>query len=619
MTSSDNTDLSLFVSKGTKDCYDEVAEMLEHPAKDELTRFLIIGNPGIGKTRSIMYLLRCILVAHCEKHTKAKTLKHNTLVAVVEDQESKEVCGVVWCGDTGGGTRGWRVCKCVHRSFDVEMCGGLKHKDTVYIVNSGNIGIHEPARTMARTVYVCSPNPKNFNNFQRISLVFLMPMWELQELLGAHEDGLGSSELTFNGVTAADCKCTDVKQFHREVIKYRFDRVGGAVRYVLLDEKIFRNRAFNVETSLGSIDPLGVLLDVKFPGTLVRFLPNSDGSFTSVLSKHDRLSEMEATELVLAKARRTKFLSRYAEDAFFTRCHNNLIKHFDCSPHYAAIMGQAFEDFVMKLMELSAQRTATLKWMESEDAKSSSVPTTAVLSVPLGCTRVNSENPFVDLLKLPLVEDLGKKNQTRKFIVPTSHTNPLFDMADARNRLYQCTLSQHGHSYEAEYLLRALFVANHDLLVQYSTLADAATKCQKFLKNISASRDSSGPFSELTAYICALFKGVPRTKKLRPVHFVWVVPHDEKTRKTKFFEHKETIQKDAKMKRGAKGGQKMKRGAKGGTRHGKYASTNPIIIPHLVRIQDYVFQYTWYTGLPDAKDGYKTNLPLSKGPQLPPK
>ena len=144
MTSSKETDLSLFVSKGTKDCYDEVAETLEHPAKDEPTRFIIIGNPGIGKTWSIIYLLRCILVAHCEKHTKAKTLKHNTLVAVVEDQESNEVCGVVWCGDTGGGIRGWRVCKCGYRSFYVSMCGGLKHKETVYIVNSGNIGRREP-------------------------------------------------------------------------------------------------------------------------------------------------------------------------------------------------------------------------------------------------------------------------------------------------------------------------------------------------------------------------------------------------------------------------------------------------------------------------------------------
>ena len=100
----EDKDVSLFVSTGTRGCYDEVAEMLATPSTAETkSRFLVVGNPGIGKSKSIMYLVRKLLwVRHA-----SGTLHHNTLVAVIEDQETGAVRGIAWCRD-GAGNGYWR-------------------------------------------------------------------------------------------------------------------------------------------------------------------------------------------------------------------------------------------------------------------------------------------------------------------------------------------------------------------------------------------------------------------------------------------------------------------------------------------------------------------------------
>ena len=284
----EDKDVSLFVSTGTRGCYDEVAEMLATPSTAETkSRFLVVGNPGIGKSKSIMYLVRKLLwVRHA-----SGTLHHNTLVAVIEDQETGAVRGIAWCRD-GAGNGYWRVCQCERGDLKVSMCGGLYSNETVYIVNGANQNATtEPAVVTARTVYVCSPNRAHYNHFRRNCHTFFVPMWELKELIGAHKNGLGDRQLTFNGKTAADSNCGSPaaqEQFHREVIEYRYDHVGGAVRYVLLDAANFTNRLTEVKHGLSklTVDSLvpGVFsLDPPqgtLPGTFIRFVPDShDGSF----------------------------------------------------------------------------------------------------------------------------------------------------------------------------------------------------------------------------------------------------------------------------------------------------------------------------------------------------
>ena len=546
----DDEDLSLFVSTGTRGCYDEVAEMLVAPSTaGRKSRFLVIGNPGIGKSRSIMYLVRKLLRA---RHASG-TLHHNTLVAVIEDQETGAIRGIAWCCD-GAGNGCWRVCHCHRSDFRDSTCGGLYSKETVYIVDGANrSAATEPTGVTARTVYVCSPNRAHYNQFKKNCHTFLVPMWELKELIGAHENGLGDRQLTFNGKTAADSNCGSPaaqEQFHREVIEYRYDHVGGAVRYVLLDAANFTKRLSEVEDGFnkltvndlvpGVFSPLADPPHATLPGTFIRFVPDSrDGSFL-----YGR-EEDPQTAGSLKGIRGTKYLCPYVVNEFFTKCHRVITTTFNsCEPYKKACLGHLFEQVVILGMERAAQRTATHAPLFPRATRSNTVPSTAtassaaVLRVSLGCTRAPcpSLNPLDDLFGLPLVESLGHLNAPRRLIVPAKHTHPLFDFADARNRVYQCTISQKNHSYDAEYLLRMLFVANCEDMSLSGSQVVIRKKFDFCRQHISDTRSSVQTFRTVTQYICALLGGIARTKTQRPVHFVWVVPHSESIQQATYHE-----------------------------------------------------------------------------------
>ena len=113
----------------------------------------------------------------------------------------------------------------------------------------------------------------------------------------------------------------------------------------------------------------------------------------------------------------------------------------------------------------------------------------AIFDCPLGCYRVASGNPLRAMLSVPLVGSDGPA--VRKMIDPTQSNNPLFDFADARNRVYQCTLSPSSHRYDCVHLARLLFMVN------YERLNDAPPV-----------DDDGNP-------TCPL-----------PVHFVWLIPRD---------------------------------------------------------------------------------------------
>ena len=180
-------DSSHFVSSGTRGCYDAAFKELSTGQKCSL---LIVGNPGIGKSRSLMYLLRQLLVEHYAKCE----LVHNTHVVVLDDQESNAIYAIVWCREDGTTKGKWRVCQCDRCDFRVSMCGALDNEDTVYIVNAANEGSSSARPLMvvgARRVYVSSPNPANFHSYQKESTILFMPMWKLDELIGAYEHRVG--------------------------------------------------------------------------------------------------------------------------------------------------------------------------------------------------------------------------------------------------------------------------------------------------------------------------------------------------------------------------------------------------------------------------------------------
>ena len=130
-------------------------------------------------------------------------------------------------------------------------------------------------------------------------------------------------------------------------------------------------------------------------------------------------------------------------------------------PDEASARGLVFERIAKLLMERAQGCTAVLEELLPPSTATAS-PNAARLRVPLGCYRVASGNPLRPMLFVPLVGSDGPA--VRKMIDPTQSNNPLFDFADARNRVYQCTLSPSSHRYDCVHLARLLFMVNYERL-----------------------------------------------------------------------------------------------------------------------------------------------------------
>ena len=139
----------------------------------------------------------------------------------------------------------------------------------------------------------------------------------------------------------------------------------------------------------------------------------------------------------------------------------------------------------------------------------------------------HSEDPLEELFGLPTVERAMHSAAPAALIVPVKNTNPLFDFADARNRVYQCTLSLKKHSYDAEYLLRVLFVVNYETLTASGVPEATKKKCEDCRQNIAFKRrqpiTGEITFSEVTRDIYGLLAAASRGSPLMSLHFVWVV------------------------------------------------------------------------------------------------
>ena len=225
-------------------------------------------------------------------------------------------------------------------------------------------------------------------------------------------------------------------------------------------------------------------------------------------------------------------LCPYVQKEFFTKCQDGVTTAFlSCRSHDGSFLGHIFEKLVILVVERARGRTVTFVPLPRPGTRTppststdSSGPSRLELKSGMRELR-HSEDPLEELFGLPTVE---RTMQSAKpvLIVPTKNTNPLFDFADARNRVYQCTLSQNDHSYDGEYLLRVLFVVNYETLTASGVPVATKKKCEDCWKNMAFKRGKpitgESTFSEVTRDICGLFAAASRGTLLS-LHFVWVV------------------------------------------------------------------------------------------------
>ena len=201
------------------------------------------------------------------------------------------------------------------------------------------------------------------------------------------------------------------------------------------------------------------------PRNFIRCMPSPDGSFW--------VDDIQKG-----------ILSPYVQKEFFTKCQVGVTTAFlSRSSNEGPFLGHIFEKLVILVVERAGGGTVTFVPLPRPGIGTPPSTTTdsfwpSRLELKSGMRVLrHSEDPLEELFGLPTVE-CAMQSAKPVLIVPTKNTNPLFDFADARNRVYQCTLSQNYHSYDGEYLLRVLFVVNYETLTANGVPEATKEKCE---------------------------------------------------------------------------------------------------------------------------------------------
>ena len=183
---------TLYVRASTRRLFD----VIEQHRADGVQGAVVNGNPGIGKSWTLLYFMLRYLA---QGNTVVFESKGKALRWVLTPNVSERSVTMTSCG------------------LDVHL-PVLDKPETIFLVDPADTAHGSPLHCDAFTLINSSPDARHFQQFlKRVSMRFIADVWKASELLlvGAHQGTAGES------VRSAD------------QIKRRFDIVGGVPRLVL--------------------------------------------------------------------------------------------------------------------------------------------------------------------------------------------------------------------------------------------------------------------------------------------------------------------------------------------------------------------------------------------------
>lgn len=153
-------------------------------ADDGTRRIAILGNPGIGKSRSLFYALR-LLMGGSNPDDKEKDLQH---LIIFQSTAERTLFAFVPPGqDRRGGEANtkYHVYSTSLDTFRVKDCVALQNSKTFYLVDPAAASTC-PAIVPAKTMSTCSPDPLHYKEWVKDqSRTFYCSVYELPELVAA--------------------------------------------------------------------------------------------------------------------------------------------------------------------------------------------------------------------------------------------------------------------------------------------------------------------------------------------------------------------------------------------------------------------------------------------------
>lgn len=315
---------TLVMRQCVRELWEEVFEQLKGASR---TKVVIIGNSGIGKSRSLMYGLRLLLGG---RRPDGAFGAPQDRVVIFECRKEGEVFAFVPPGqDVRGGevSTEYAVYRIPLNRFTATECAALKNPENFYLIDPGRAEDGEPITVPAKTVKACSPDRRHYKEWAKEkSIQLYLSMWLLQELLEARQH----------------IEDIDGNILPEEAVRERFQKVGGNPRLVFGSAEAIVQFLTIQSGQVERADMVRSVLKGQLPDYL--FEPDSFPTYLFAYQSQRPFTNEHVSVVELSSgARDLIFKAEYA-----------VLMEVLYRPERAKLRGFAFEDFVGWLLEHGA-------------------------------------------------------------------------------------------------------------------------------------------------------------------------------------------------------------------------------------------------------------------------
>lgn len=359
----------------TRQCVRELWEnVFRELENDYTTKVAIIGNPGIGKSRGLLYGLR-LLLGGCTPD--GATSAPQNRVVIYECRKDSRVFAFV---PPGQDMRENVVNKLVNvyraslSKFDASECAALQKEGNFYLIDprrASESSGEEPVTVRANAILACCPDRRHYKEWAKDKCVPLYTSpWTVEELLAAREDIPLKDNTRITGKT----------------LRARFSHCGGVPRFVFgseMDMAIFKR---NQERQIQNFPMIRDVLQ----GALLEHVQGLENIPTYVFAYQSKPPFTINTLTI-------KQLSSGAAKGIFLQ-HYDLMMNLVSSLRPPQVRGFMFEDFVSWLLSEGAGPLG-LRSLNSEEWDPNTRAWTAAGPFPLQRRRLQQSDNKASFLK----------------------------------------------------------------------------------------------------------------------------------------------------------------------------------------------------------------------------
>jgi hypothetical protein len=407
-----------------RQCHTEIfQEIMKNP---NILNYLVLGNPGIGKSWFLVYALLRFRLEHQKRRVVFESARQNT----------------AWIFDDNG------VMEILNSRSEKAFYSAVRDPNCVYLYDPVGTKSQEPAGRDGLTIVASSPNVDSYKDFLKDKCdVLYMPCWSEEEI-----DHLAQKE-NFHGVNP-------------EVAKKRYDEIGGIPRYVFTEQLVYDRYRGDISRAIKAFDINSLFGD----GSVETTLKSTHKLMQVIPLTVEKKDELTDTDKQLTDYRNftIDFLTPRLRDLTIAELFTKKIDHgYELVTRPSATVlsgsrGTIFEELVW--LCLTKEQAETRQWRYWDYTKPADKITTKISNTTTGDTTTTA-----------------KKAESRKALIktfPRLSKFPYGSVLPTEFELNTLYVSNHTNnpSYEAFFLLESSNNPNKRELYVFQLKTDKAGK-----------------------------------------------------------------------------------------------------------------------------------------------